>query len=259
MIVDDDPFIRTVTESALSDGGQFDVRACGSGAEAVATAAAFQPDLVLLDMRMKGMSGPETWAALTAALDPAPRMVFVTADDDASAHDEALVHGALGVITKPFNPATLSDQVRRFVGHGPASAPATKLEAIAAEFRASLTATIETIDHAWAALLQDRWQHARAVNARESDDSGLRPRAVKARESDDIGLRPRAETLLSTAHILSGSAGLFHLHAIGGAADRLEEMLVDLLKRDQAPGEGSWAKLENAVDELVAACRSEAA
>jgi CheY-like chemotaxis protein len=86
---------------------------CSSGAEAVAKAAAFAPDLVVLDVMMPGMDGPGTLAALRAlpALARTP-VVFMTAKVQPAeiAHFRSL--GALEVIAKPFDPMRLADTIR---------------------------------------------------------------------------------------------------------------------------------------------------
>src|SRR3954469_2959471 len=64
LYVEDEDDIRMVGEMALTDVGGFEVRACSSGAEALAAAAAFAPDLILLDVMMPGMDGPSVLRAL---------------------------------------------------------------------------------------------------------------------------------------------------------------------------------------------------
>jgi len=111
--VEDDADIREIATVALEAFGGFDVASCAGGEEALARVTDFTPDLLLLDVMMPGRDGPATLAALRAlpatAHTPA---VFMTAKTQAFeiAAFEAL--GAIGVITKPFDPATLSEQLR---------------------------------------------------------------------------------------------------------------------------------------------------
>ena len=58
--VDDEPDIRTVVEIALSMDPVFEVRSCESGADALAAAAEWQPDVMLLDVMMPVMD-PRPW------------------------------------------------------------------------------------------------------------------------------------------------------------------------------------------------------
>ena len=57
LIVDDERNITAFLKTYLEDTGKYDVRAENSGAEGVETAKVFQPDLILLDIMMKDMSG----------------------------------------------------------------------------------------------------------------------------------------------------------------------------------------------------------
>lgn len=103
--VDDEADIREIVRVSLEAIGGFRVRSCASGAQAVASAPEFNPDLLLLDVMMPGMSGPETLAALRGgpAAVSAPA-VFMTARDDAAPW-RAL--GAVATIAKPFDPLRL--------------------------------------------------------------------------------------------------------------------------------------------------------
>lgn len=117
LLAEDDPDIRTITGLALGMVGGFEVRACASGPEAVDAAAAFAPDLILLDMMMPGMDGLATLAALrripAAASVP---VVFMTAK--VQAREVALYRemGAADVIAKPFDPLELAGAIQRLWG-----------------------------------------------------------------------------------------------------------------------------------------------
>ena len=113
LYVEDDVDIRTVAKLALEAVGGFTVEVAASGDEALIRVREFAPDLLLLDVMMPGMDGPATLRVLRAGSDgenvPA---IFMTAR---ALPDEVAVlkaEGALGVITKPFDPMTLADQVR---------------------------------------------------------------------------------------------------------------------------------------------------
>ena len=80
LYVDDEPDIREVARIALEVVGGFEVEVCESGEAALLKAPGYQPDLILLDVMMPGMDGPETLKALRAldALAAVP-VVFFTA------------------------------------------------------------------------------------------------------------------------------------------------------------------------------------
>ncbi len=111
--VEDDEDIQAVALMALESLGGFDVMQCPSGQDAVDKAVEFQPDLFLLDAMMPGMSGLETLVALRTIPEvkdvPA---IFMTAKAQQDEIRNFLSQGAIGVITKPFDPVTLSDEIR---------------------------------------------------------------------------------------------------------------------------------------------------
>ena len=113
LYVEDEEDIRMVGEMSLADVGGFEVKACASGAEAIAAAAAFAPDLMVLDVMMPGMDGPTALKALRAmpALASVPA-IFMTAKIMAAEIDELKAAGALEVVPKPFDPMTLPDELR---------------------------------------------------------------------------------------------------------------------------------------------------
>jgi CheY-like chemotaxis protein len=113
LYVEDDADIRTIASLALETVGGLTLQACASGAQALAEAAAFGPDLLLLDVMMPGMDGPTTLARLREL--PVTRdvpVIFMTAKVQASEVQHYKALGALGVISKPFDPMTLAAQVQ---------------------------------------------------------------------------------------------------------------------------------------------------
>ncbi len=58
LVVDDEEAIRSLYKMELEDAG-FKVETAGSGEQALEKLAAFEPDLVTLDIKMPGMSGLE--------------------------------------------------------------------------------------------------------------------------------------------------------------------------------------------------------
>jgi two-component system, OmpR family, response regulator len=113
LCVEDEPDIQAVARMALELVGGFQVLVCGSGEQALREVQTYAPDLILLDVMMPGMDGPGTLQALRALPDVAAVPVaFMTAkvQPNEVAHYRSL--GALDVIAKPFDPMTLSAQVR---------------------------------------------------------------------------------------------------------------------------------------------------
>jgi CheY-like chemotaxis protein len=119
MCVEDDPDIRMILEFSLATVGGYDVCMCAGGQLAIDQATAFKPDLVLLDVMMPGLTGPQTLAALRSqpGMTGVP-VVFLTAKAMPDEVEELLQYGATGVIVKPFDPVTLPVDIRIYWEHG---------------------------------------------------------------------------------------------------------------------------------------------
>ncbi|QIE56697.1 response regulator [Pikeienuella piscinae] len=116
MYVDDEEDIRQVAEMSLQLDPELDVRTCASGAEALKEARAWRPDLILLDVMMPGMDGPETLTRLRREVtEVSAPVVFVTARTQAYEVDRYVSLGAAGVIAKPFDPMTLAEQAKAHI------------------------------------------------------------------------------------------------------------------------------------------------
>ena len=117
--VEDEPDIQEVARMALEAVGGLTVEQAGSGKEALAKAAVFAPDVILLDVMMPGMDGPSTLAELRRS--PATAsipVIFMTAKVQHQEVERYKQLGALDVIAKPFDPMTLSDSIREIWNRG---------------------------------------------------------------------------------------------------------------------------------------------
>lgn len=111
--IDDDLDIRDVVEASLGLDSEIVVRGCNSGADGLAAAAEWRPDLILLDVMMPVMDGTTTLRHLRQNPQTADiPVVFMTARVQIQeiAYFKSL--GATGVISKPFDPMTLAASVR---------------------------------------------------------------------------------------------------------------------------------------------------
>jgi two-component system, OmpR family, response regulator len=114
LYVDDEADIREVAGLALGLNGELEVEAVGSGAEAISLLESnqFRPDALLLDVMMPGMDGPTLLQAIRALpAYAATPVVFITARAQREEQNRLLGLGAVGVITKPFDPMALAGEL----------------------------------------------------------------------------------------------------------------------------------------------------
>ena len=114
MHVDDEPDIREVTAMALELDPDILLTSVPSGQAALdVLSTGTRPDVILLDVMMPQMDGPGVLSALRRmeGLAETP-VIFMTARAQSGEIDRFKTLGAIGVITKPFDPMTLASQVR---------------------------------------------------------------------------------------------------------------------------------------------------
>lgn len=111
LIVDDTPVNIQLLGELLD--GDYDVCFATSGAEALEILSRTQPDLILLDVMMPGMSGYDVCARLKAdpLLCEIP-VIFITALSQQNDEINGLKAGAVDYITKPFNPMIVKLRVK---------------------------------------------------------------------------------------------------------------------------------------------------
>ncbi len=116
LIVDDHPLFRKGVKQLISDAGGFDlVGEASSGAEGIDLAYLRQPEMILLDLNMKDMSGIDVLKVLKAA-DFDSRVIMLTVSDQQEDLVAALRAGADGYLLKDMEPedlvARLTDAAR---------------------------------------------------------------------------------------------------------------------------------------------------
>lgn len=113
MIVDDHPLMRRGIRQLLELDPAFRVTAeASSGGEAIALASREHPDVILLDLNMKGLSGLDTLKALRNEGSDA-RIIVLTVSDARSDVYALIDAGADGYLLKDSEPEMLLAQIRQ--------------------------------------------------------------------------------------------------------------------------------------------------
>ena len=114
LVVDDSGLARRGTRRMLEGAGYAVVEAV-DGMSALEQYFVEKPDLVLLDLVMKGMYGLDVLSKLRE-LDPAARVVVLSADIQTSSRDLVSEAGAAAFLNKPVSAEDLLGAVRRVLG-----------------------------------------------------------------------------------------------------------------------------------------------
>lgn len=101
LVIDDEKNMRFVVARALSGEG-YSISEAASGREALAMIEGSTPSLIILDLRMPGMDGIETLAAIKQADRDLP-VIMMTAHGNVESAVEAMKAGATEYLTKPFD------------------------------------------------------------------------------------------------------------------------------------------------------------
>ncbi len=112
LLADDHAVLRAGLRLLLD--AQADLKVIGeanNGSEALTLAAQLQPDLILLDLTMPGLSGMDALPALRKAA-PSARVLILTMHDDVGYLRQALQRGASGYVLKKAADSELISAVR---------------------------------------------------------------------------------------------------------------------------------------------------
>ena len=116
LIIDDDDDIRLIAGMSLRRVGGMDVIEASGGADGARKAQEEHPDVILLDMMMPIMDGSETLKLLRSLPETAGTpVIFLSCKAVGAEIDRMMALGAAGVLLKPFDPRTLSADVRALV------------------------------------------------------------------------------------------------------------------------------------------------
>ncbi len=100
-IIDDDESVRTATASLVRSLG-LKTATFASAEEFLCTVPASDPDCVITDVQMPGMSGIELQERLLASGRRTP-LIFITAFPEDRIRRQVTAAGAIGFLTKPFD------------------------------------------------------------------------------------------------------------------------------------------------------------
>lgn len=134
LVAEDNPEIRHfLVDSVLTPNG-YEARAVGDGASARAQVLEINPDLVISDNHMPGLSGIDLIRGLQSEAPHVP-CILITSEGSEELAVEAFRAGAVDYLTKPFSVESLLDAVQRAVNKGkagpmlsPAQNPALKVQ-----------------------------------------------------------------------------------------------------------------------------------
>lgn len=117
LIVDDEEGMRMTLRRIMVAKG-YEVAVAANGHEAIKQAKHFRPQIVLMDIRMPGLNGVETYRQIKA-LCPTASPIFMTAYSTSELSQEAMDEGAIEVMAKPLD----IDNLCRIVAQSGSSRP----------------------------------------------------------------------------------------------------------------------------------------
>jgi CheY-like chemotaxis protein len=116
LVIDDDDGVREVIQICLEAVAGWEIITADSGLEGIAIAETSQPDAILLDVMMPYMDGPETFRRLQENFKTQHiPIILLTAKAKISEQKQFRDLGVTGVITKPFDPQNLVEQMYKIL------------------------------------------------------------------------------------------------------------------------------------------------
>jgi two-component system OmpR family response regulator len=110
---EDDEDIQRIVRMSLERIGKMTVQVESDPLKAIDGMIEFKPEMVMLDWMMPGMDGPTLLKAMRQRPETASYpVVFITAKASMKEHEELAALGAAGIISKPFSPKDLPNQLR---------------------------------------------------------------------------------------------------------------------------------------------------
>ncbi|MBL4890065.1 MAG: response regulator [Candidatus Lindowbacteria bacterium] len=244
LLIDDDPESQLIVCAALAEEPEFVVITADEGTSGIAIAKSEKPDLIVTDFVMPDMNGVAVLRCLRNDPDTADiPVIFLTGSDKHEDRNRMFENGAMGTISKPFDPTCLVHEIKTIL-------PTTNEQYFGGGDGLTSTNTCET-------------RHFEKINERPSsgktnclgEEHVLRYRInlqirIENLESAIDGLHQSlpfaVKTVPSLAHTLKGSSGMYGFGEISKAAGIVEgcdaksiaecaQKLVELLKQQVLP------------------------
>lgn len=118
LLIDDHTLFRSGLKLLLQRQPDFEVIAeAADGIEGVKRAKTYQPDVILLDLNMPGMSGLETLKLLVQDV-PSAAVLILTVSEEADELKQALHDGAKGFLIKSVDSIALVAAIREAAQEG---------------------------------------------------------------------------------------------------------------------------------------------
>jgi diguanylate cyclase (GGDEF)-like protein len=234
LYIDDDVDLHNVIQLAIEVIGELKLSISSSGKDGIKEISIFKPDLILLDVNMPEMSGPETLKELQRlhAAKNIP-VIFFTTKVTSEREDELIKLGAIKVLNKPFDPMKLAENIKEIWSELPEKdnfdkEPVVettneqenvkqKLNALQQEFIKKIPISICEIKECWYRLNLEKWQ------------------------------RQNAETLHHLVHKLAGTSLVYNLPEVGKSAKNCEVLIKKVLNKNCTPD--TYAKM--IIDEQI--------
>ncbi len=117
LVIDDEIDIREIARISMEMSKGWQVITAANGKEGIVVAAEQQPDAILLDLTMPGMDGLTTLGNLKTRQDTESiPIILLTAQVQAKTDPKYLKSGAKAILSKPFDPLIIGDQVELSLG-----------------------------------------------------------------------------------------------------------------------------------------------
>jgi len=110
LFADDEPHVRELLRDFLTGLG-YDVATAATGTEVLRAVPAFQPDVIVVDMLMPGLSGHEVLDALRRRGATVPVILI-------SGNEHSTAEGFFAVLEKPFELRRMAEVVAAAVNQG---------------------------------------------------------------------------------------------------------------------------------------------
>jgi two-component system chemotaxis response regulator CheY len=122
LLIDDSKTMRGIQRTVLSQFSPVEIEEAGDGQDGLSKAAAFLPDLILVDSNMPKMDGV-TFVRALRQTDKHTPVIMVASESEKSRVVEAIKAGVSNYIVKPFTPDLLNQRITETMARRSVAAP----------------------------------------------------------------------------------------------------------------------------------------